>query len=253
MLVALALLSVDFLQYFVVFTLRQYLVIEFDYLHYNSVIDLVLQILLGFGMVIVLLEQVLNDARIANEKLQKAHEKLEELAHIDPLTTALNRHAFHGYLKRHGDGNQPITGCVGFYDIDGLKDINDEYGHAVGDIAIRLVVRAIREVIRAEDLIFRWGGDEFFVIMIGLDAPTAYERMVKIENLLTNVDIAGADRRISIRVSHAFEDFTDINDLENTIAKADASMYLNKQQRKAAKDRVPPNQPAVESEVLTLR
>ncbi|MEO6656524.1 MAG: GGDEF domain-containing protein, partial [Pyrinomonadaceae bacterium] len=152
MLVALGLLVVDGSHYFVVFTIRQYVDLEFNYVEYNSVIDLVLQILLGFGMVIVLLEQVLNDANIANEKLKVAHEKLEKLAHIDPLTTALNRHAFRGYLKRNGDENQPVSGCVGFFDIDNLKAVNDIYGHTVGDIVIRAVVRAIREIIRAEDL-----------------------------------------------------------------------------------------------------
>lgn len=163
MLVALGLLVVDFFQYFLVFTLRQYVDIEAEYLSFNSVIDLVLQILLGFGMVIVLLEQVLTDAKIANEKLKKAHEKLaQELAHVDPLTTALNRHAFHGYLKRNGGVNRSMSGCVGFFDVDDLKTVNDNYGHGTGDAVIRTVVRAIREVIRAEDLIFRWGGDEFF-------------------------------------------------------------------------------------------
>ncbi len=250
MLVALALLVIDFVQYFVVFTARQYFVIDTDYLSYNSVIDLTLQILLGFGMVIVLLEQVLNDAKVANEKLKVAHERLEELAHMDPLTAALNRHAFHGYLKRHGDTNKKVAGCVGFFDIDDLKDINDGYGHAVGDAAIRVVVRAIREVIRGEDLIFRWGGDEFFVIMIGLDAQVAYQRMVRMEGLLTNVDVAGADEPLTVGVSHAFENFTDINDLENTIARADAMMYLNKQQRKAVKYRMPQNQPRVTNEVI---
>ena len=232
--VALGLLVFTFLQYFVVFSARQYLVIEFDYLQYNSVIDLVLQILLGFGMVIVLLEQVLSDAKSANEKLKKAHEKLEELAHIDPLTTALNRHAFHGYLKRNGDGSKSVSGCVGFFDIDDLKEINDSYGHGVGDLAIRIAVKAMRDVIRPEDLIFRWGGDEFFVIMIGLDAEAAYRRMEKFEKLLTNVSVEGADKLLTIGVSHAFENFGGLADLENTIARADAMMYLNKQQRKAA-------------------
>jgi diguanylate cyclase (GGDEF)-like protein len=235
MLVALALLVLDFVQYFAVFTARQYLIINTDYLSYNSVIDLTLQILLGFGMVIVLLEKVLTDANVANEKLKVAHGRLEELAHMDPLTAALNRHAFHGYLKRESDANQKVTGCVGFFDIDDLKDINDRNGHAVGDAAIRLVVRAIREVIRGEDLIFRWGGDEFFVIMIGLDAQVAYQRMAKMESLLTNVDVNGAEHPLTIGVSHAFENFSDLADLENTIAKADAMMYLNKQQRKALK------------------
>lgn len=252
--VALGLLVFTFLQYFVVFSARQYLLIEFDYLQYNSVIDLVLQILLGFGMVIVLLEQVLSDAKNANEKLKKAHEKLEELAHIDPLTTALNRHAFHGYLKRHGDDRQLVSGCVGFFDVDDLKDINDNYGHSAGDIAIRIAVKAIREVIRPEDLIFRWGGDEFFVIMIGLDAESAYMRMAKFERLLTNVTVEGADKALTIGVSHAFENFGDLADLENTIAKADAMMYMNKQQRKVAnKTAVLAGESLSEIEILARR
>lgn len=244
MLIALGLLALNFFGYFVVFTLRQYVEIQESFLAFNSVVDLVLQILLGFGMVIVLLEQVLTDAKIANEKLQKAHQKLEELAHIDPLTTALNRHAFHGYLNRNGDAGRAANGCVGFFDIDDLKDINDVYGHAVGDTAIRAVVRAIREIIRGEDLIFRWGGDEFFVIMVGLDAVTAYERISRMEELLTNIRIDGVRHPLTIRVSHAFEDFDDIAKLEATIEKADAKMYLQKQKRKASianrKSAVPP-------------
>lgn len=232
MLVALALLVIDFLQYFVVFTARQYVNIEFDYLAYNSVIDLTLQILLGFGMVIVLLEQVLIDAKIANERLKEAHEKLEQLAHVDPLTTALNRHAFHGYLKRHGGGDQPVSGCVGFFDIDDLKTVNDIYGHAVGDIVIRAVVRAIREIIRAEDLIFRWGGDEFFVLMVGMDSVSAHSRMERMESMLSSVKIEGVNQRLAIRVSNAFEDFSDLADLEAAIKRADAGMYREKQIRK---------------------
>lgn len=250
MLVALTLLVLDFFQYFVVFTARQYTAIWTDYLAYNSVIDLVLQILLGFGMVIVLLEQVLTDAKVANEKLKKAHQKLEELAHIDPLTTALNRHAFHGYLKRNGDENQPVSGCVGFFDIDDLKTVNDIYGHAVGDIVIRAVVRAIREIIRGEDLVFRWGGDEFFVIMIGLDSATANSRMEKMERLLSNVTVEGVNKSLAVGVSHAFEDFADLADLEATITRADAGMYRQKQIRKGLIQENPVAVPATNTEVL---
>lgn len=232
MLLALGLLTIDFLQYFFVFSLRQYMQIEFGYLAYSSVIDLVLQILLGFGMVIVLLEQVLADARTANEKLRKAHKKLEELAHVDPLTTALNRHAFHGYLKRKGCDRDSVSGCLGFFDVDDLKMVNDVYGHAAGDIVIRAVVRAIREVIRAEDLIFRWGGDEFFVIMIGLESTTAISRMARLEKMLSSVRVDPGLDPLSVRVSYAFEDFADLSDLESTIDRADAGMYRQKQLKK---------------------
>lgn len=232
MLIALALLSLNFFSYFVIFSARQFFEIQTSFLAFNSVVDLVLQILLGFGMVIVLLEQVLSDVRIANEKLKKAHSQLEQLAHIDPLTTALNRHAFHGYLNRRGNETQVPNGCVGFFDIDDLKDINDIHGHSVGDAAIRSVVRAIRDIIRAEDLIFRWGGDEFFVIMVGFDSKTALRRMERIDQMLTDVQLDGLGRPLTIHVSRAFEDFDDLSNLEVTIEKADAKMYLEKQKRK---------------------
>lgn len=233
MLVALGSLAINFLSYGLIFTVRQYIEVDTAFLAFNSVVDLVLQMLLGFGMVIVLLEQVLMDAKSANEQLQKAHKRLEELAHIDPLTTALNRHAFHGYLNRRGDENSEVTGCAGFFDIDDLKEINDVYGHAAGDAAIRVVVRSIREIIRAEDLIFRWGGDEFFVIMVGFDAEIAQERMVRLDQMLTDIRVDGVFQPMTIRVSNAFENFNALSDLERTIERADAKMYLQKQKRKA--------------------
>jgi diguanylate cyclase (GGDEF)-like protein len=236
MLTALGLLVLDFSHYFGGHLLRAYQVVEFDPVEYNSVIDLVLQMLLGFGMVIVLLELVLNDAKLANEKLRQAHERLEELAHIDPLTTALNRHAFHGYLKRNGNEGKELRGCVGFFDVDNLKEINDRFGHAAGDSAIRHVVRAIRELIRGEDLIFRWGGDEFFVLMIGISAEAANTRMQKIDELLSNVEIEGIPYQFTISVSHAFENFSSLADIQETIQRADAGMYRVKQSRKMKKE-----------------
>lgn len=234
--VALSLLAIDFLQYFVVFSVRQFVEFNTDYLAYNPLIDLVMEMMMGFGMVIVLLEEVLTDFQKANAKLQKAHQKLEQLAHIDPLTTAFNRHAFHGYVKDQDANGKTVSGCVGFFDIDNLKPINDVYGHSAGDMAIRAVARAIRELVRAEDLIFRWGGDEFFVIMIGLSAASASKRMKKIEEMLTDIMIEGAYRPLTIGVSRGFTDFKDFSELEKAMNAADAQMYRLKQERKNAQE-----------------
>ncbi|MEO6656456.1 MAG: GGDEF domain-containing protein, partial [Pyrinomonadaceae bacterium] len=127
--------------------------------------------------------------------------------------------------------------CVGFFDIDNLKAVNDIYGHTVGDIVIRAVVRAIREIIRAEDLIFRWGGDEFFVIMISLDSTTANSRMSRMEKMLSNVRVEGVKQPFRIGVSHAFENFANLNDLEATIQRADAGMYQQKALKKGLADK----------------
>ena len=233
--VALLFLALDFFHYAVVFTLLEInpnILPEKNYLAFEPIIDLVLEVLLGFGMVIILLEQVLQEVQKANEKLEEAHEKLEHIAHVDPLTTAFNRHAFHGFLKKRGAEENSVAGCVGFFDIDDLKPINDQHGHTAGDMAIRAVVGAIRNLMRAEDLIYRWGGDEFFVIMVSMNAEMARERMNVLERMLTDIRIEGMDAPLTIRVSFGFNDFSDAWNLEQAVKSADEEMYRRKQERK---------------------
>ena len=233
--VALVLLSLNFFIYFVVFAIRIFVAFDTTLLSYNSIVDLVLETTLGFGMVIVLLETVLRDYKDANTELTKAKHKLEELVRTDPLTTAFNRHAFYGFVNGHTETGTSINGCVGFFDIDDLKGINDCFGHAAGDLAIRSVVRAIREIIRAEDLIYRWGGDEFFVIMIGLEAEMAELRMGMLDNLLREIKIRDNDEPIAIGVSWGFRDFADADQLDDAIKQADSDMYARKHGKKRKK------------------
>jgi diguanylate cyclase (GGDEF)-like protein len=232
MYVSLALLTVDFLLYAAFFSIRNYVSFSTDFLSYNSIIDLVLQTALGFGMVIILLEKVLNDFRDTNEQLRSTQKQLEQLVETDPLTAAFNRHAFYGFMRRQGEDGTATTGCVGFFDIDDLKAINDCFGHAAGDMVIRSVVRSLREIIRAEDLIYRWGGDEFFVIMVSMNAVMAENRMTRLESLLERVELDNLPEPIRVSVSWGFTDYTSANDLENAIKSADAEMYRRKQLRK---------------------
>lgn len=228
--VSLLLLTLDFIVYTVLFSVRNYSTFSTDVLSYNSVIDLVLQTALGFGMVITLLEKVLNDVKDTNEELMSAKKQLEELVHTDPLTAAFNRHAFYGFVRRQGE--DATSGCVGFFDVDDLKAINDCFGHAAGDMVIRSVVRAIRELIRAEDLIYRWGGDEFFVIMVSMDATMAEGRMARLDALLRDILVEHIPEPITVGVSWGFTNYSNPDELENAIKAADAAMYQRKQNRK---------------------
>lgn len=233
--VSLGLLTVNYFLYFVVFSARNFLAFDETFLSYNSIIDLVLQTSLGVGMVLVLLEKVLNDYQRTNSELEAAHQQLEELVRTDALTAAFNRHAFYGFVDRHNSEGTVLTGCVGFFDIDDLKSINDRYGHNAGDAAIRAVVGAIRRVIRAEDLIFRWGGDEFFVIMIGMNSELAELRMSRLETTLRGVAIKGMNEPMSIGVSWGFKNFEGSDGLEDAIRDADGAMYDHKRSRKSTR------------------
>ncbi len=96
----LILLALDFFHYFILFSLLKFdirLPFSTTYLAFNPIIDLILEIQLGFGMVILLMELVLLEVKKVNQRLLAAHEKLEITAQTDPLTTAFNRHAFYGF------------------------------------------------------------------------------------------------------------------------------------------------------------
>ncbi len=233
MYVSVLLLALDFFSFFLIYSSHQLFGTPTYLLQFSSIVDLVLETALGFGMVIVLLEKLVSEAKNANDALEEAHQELEKLVNTDPLTAAFNRHAFYGFVGQGGGGS--INGCVGFFDIDNLKEINDVFGHQAGDQAIRAVVHAIREIIRAEDLIYRWGGDEFFVIMVGMPAEMATIRMQRLESLLTDIKINDGADIIEIGVSSGFSDFRDFSELEQAIKSADDEMYKRKAMRKRAR------------------
>lgn len=235
---SLLLLTIDFLHYFVLWGLRQTpyaLPLPEVYLSYNSLIDLVLEVLLGFGMIVVLLEKVILESEKTNRKLQAAHFQLEQLAQTDPLTTAFNRHAFYSFLQKQ-HGNSSIRGCVCVLDMDSLKPINDMYGHSVGDLAIRAVASEVRALIRADDLLFRWGGDEFFVIMVGMNLELADLRFATLESSLMATELYGVEDKIDIGVSYGIAEFAHPDEMEDAIAKADAAMYKQKGEHKQLAD-----------------
>src|SRR5215213_6538028 len=152
MLAALLLMTIDFLHYVPAFAARKGLLgitVPSSYFRYTSVFDLLFEILLGFGTVMVLMESVRREVELANRKLTDARDQLELLVQMDPLTEALNRHAFHSLLRRPDGGpeNTATSGSVAVLDIDNLKPINDTLGHTVGDKAIRAVARAMRSLV----------------------------------------------------------------------------------------------------------
>ena len=233
MLVAVFLLAVDFLHDVPVFGARKGLwglTVPAGYLQYTSVFDVLLEILLGFGTMMVLLEGVRREVEAANRKLTHARDKLELMASMDPLTEALNRHAFHSLLNRDSEGEPESHGCVAVIDIDNLKPINDQFGHTVGDKAIRSVARAVRSLIRADDMVFRWGGDEFLVLLFKLPEAEAARRMGLLNDILKENSQRWTGSPITISVSSGVCGFASVMELRAAIESADQAMYNSKQQ-----------------------
>ncbi len=229
--IALLLLTFECLHYAPLYAASMYGIrpLAERYLAYGPLYDLILLVLLAFGMLMVATGEVQHELEVVNARLAQTRDRLEAMVQLDHLTSALNRHAFYSILgDTHGTGRVVFRGCAAVADIDNLKIINDRHGHAAGDVAIRAVAAAIRGRIRADDLLFRWGGDEFLVLLIGMTEGDARSRLDEVNETLRGLDIAGADQAVNVSVSVGYAAFNSASTLEEVIALADNAMYDRK-------------------------
>ena len=122
------------------------------------------------------------------------------------------------------------SGSVAVVDIDNLKPINDTWGHSAGDKAIRVVARSMRSLIRADDMLFRWGGDEFLMLMFNLSEEETSRRLKKLNGILEENCRKWPEMPVSVTVSHGVAGFDSLAQLGQAIETADHAMYANRNQ-----------------------
>src|SRR5262245_8034933 len=128
------------------------------------------------------LEKALSELEVSRRKIATQNEELKQLANIDPLTGCMNRRAFleaaDALIRGARNGLTPVS-CV-MADLDRFKSFNDDLGHAVGDQVLQQVARVLKAALRPTDLLCRYGGEEFCIILPDLNADhaaTVAERM----------------------------------------------------------------------------
>jgi diguanylate cyclase (GGDEF)-like protein len=146
-----------------------------------------LQILFALALVIIAvrLESQKQQLRALNEELTRLRKDAEGQLDLDPLTGLKNRSALAHWM----DEQAGFDGLVVVSDMDDFKQINDKYGHLVGDEILHGVGKLIRASIRDTDLAFRWGGDEFVIFFHTREAKLVDSRMRKIEEHLASFRI----------------------------------------------------------------
>lgn len=173
--------------------------------------------------------------RLERVRMQRA------LAETDVLTGVLNRRGSEEVLERFlrlaaGQGD-PLA--VGVVDLDCFKGVNDRCGHAVGDEVLARVARVLQKRFRAEDVVARWGGEEFVVGMYGMDKADGVQRLAEaLEVMREEPFTAPGGEPFRVTFSAGVSEFaTDGRDLQTLYRAADAAMYMAKQ---AGRDRVLP-------------
>ncbi len=196
-------------------------------LSYYRLSSVLADLVLGCGMVLVATEAEQRELTRALGDLQEARAASERRLQMDPLTEAFNRHAFHA--MQSGDEVSTagsLSGMVVMIDIDGLKQINDTHGHAAGDSVIRAAANALRSHIRADDLLFRWGGDEFVAILPNLTDDVLAERLAPLRGVLHAP--AGPGLAVPFSLSWGQAAFGAECALNDAIILADRRMYQSR-------------------------
>lgn len=172
-------------------------------------------------------------SRIRDEKaLKEAHQQLELLAYRDPLTRLANRRLFIDHLNRAiaRTDREKTTLAICYLDLDGFKEVNDSLGHELGDNLLIQVSERLSGVLRTDDLVARWGGDEFAVLISGKDdeqaCAAALDRLLK--TLALPYEIEGNVLHVSASIGVTVYP-QDNGDPDTLLRHADQAMYLAKQ------------------------
>lgn len=167
---------------------------------------------------------------VINELQNIRVKELEDQVNTDPLTGLLNRRYASVFFDKISILEENLY-SVAMIDIDDFKQINDTYGHAKGDIVLRFIADFLKTNLRKNDLIFRWGGEEFLLILGQIEPERAFHVMKKICRRLEETDIALGDEIIRITVTVGIVKL-DIQDPLMSINQSDEKMYQGKRSGK---------------------
>lgn len=170
-------------------------------------------------------------SRLKHQKhdLSGALDRIRVLATVDELTSLINRRHMNEVLETEERRQQSgAHTCVALLDIDFFKQVNDRYGHATGDAVLRAFAATARTVLRSNDVLARWGGEEFLLLLPDAAPDDAHAVLERMAERVHGMAVPGLDgRRISFSAGlarrRADEPFADV------ISRADRALYQAKE------------------------
>lgn len=161
--------------------------------------------------------------------------EVEGLADRDALTPLLNRRALlrelsrvRTFARRYGSQASLV-----YFDLDGLKAVNDRFGHAAGDAALKAVAERLAANVRESDLVGRIGGDEFAVILVQADQAVAETKAAALAAAIESEPLVFGEWTAPLHISWGVREINAEAEPEDLVAEADRAMYARKRARRA--------------------
>ena len=162
-----------------------------------------------------------------------SHHRLERLAALDPLTDAYNRRFGFVRLQEEFGRALRVSSPLGvlMVDLDHFKGVNDTYGHLLGDRILRAAAASIRRVCREGDILMRYGGEEFMVVVPGASEADLLDIAERIRRSIAATEVLDGDRRVSVTASIGAVTYPshDVASATELVAAADSALYTSKQ------------------------
>ena len=165
-------------------------------------------------------------------------EELERLVDSDTLTPLPNRRRFVREVERvvqHGRRYGALSSWVMFVDLDGLKQINDSFGHLSGDAVVVHVANILQTMVRTTDVVARIGGDEFGLLLEHIDAEAVRDKAQRLIEAVLEQPVILGGKRVRLSISIGLAELNADDDAETLIARADSAMYARRAQVRSAR------------------
>jgi len=195
------------------------------YLNHETYYDFALHCVLAFSAMAMWSESQIDRIHGLIAELDFMRRERKQTLELDRLTGLLNQAA----LARRVEEPGPFEGVVAVCDMDNFKDVNDRYGHLVGDEILRNIGNLLQASIRHQDQAFRWGGDEFVILFQNQRSDVAARRMTDIEGRLRDFQVRGLGV-LPISFSWGTADAQN-RPLREVLDEADRNMYVLKRTR----------------------
>jgi diguanylate cyclase (GGDEF)-like protein len=177
-----------------------------------------------------LLELLLGHTASAINRIRLQNELTEQAIH-DPLTGLYNRYYLNQVLDQEVKRSKRYNHCMAFLmiDVNRFKEINDRYGHQVGDLVLQEIASLLRKAVRESDIVVRYGGDEFLVILLETDgeADAVKQRIAK-KTFLRNKKNGWLDFPVTLSIGGAYWNPKDHKSVDEILNEADRQMYEEK-------------------------